>query len=195
RNVADKLAVVGGAQIARRRDLADYCVVQLPLAANRRDVFGPGGHAHHPLLALGGHDLPGLELLLTQGHAVELDVHAGAVSGHLGQRRSEAGGTAVLKRLDEPLLHELLARLDQLLAGEGIADLDARPLVCVLLAELLAGQNARSADPVPPGRRAVEEDRTAPRRRPRPQNAFARKEPDAHRLDEAVAGIGLVEKG
>ena len=59
-------------------------------------------------------------------------------------------GAAVLQRVDEPGLHQLLARLDQLLAGEGIADLDRRSLVGILLAQLLAREHARAADAVAP---------------------------------------------
>ncbi len=43
----------------------------------------PGSHHRdHPLLALRDHDLPGLQLL-AERDAVELDVDAGAVAGHL----------------------------------------------------------------------------------------------------------------
>ena len=37
-------------------------------------------HGDHPLLALRDHDLPRLEVVLTERHAVELDVDAGAVA-------------------------------------------------------------------------------------------------------------------
>ena len=80
---------------------------------------------------------------------------------HLRERRGEPGGAAVLQRLDEPALDELDARLDQLLARERIADLHARPLVGIVLAELLRRQHRRAADAVAPGRRAVEHDELA----------------------------------
>ena len=49
--------------------------------------------------------------------------------GHLGERGGEPGGAAVLQRLDEAALDELELGLDQLLAGERVADLDGRPLL------------------------------------------------------------------
>ena len=68
------------------------------------------------------------------------------------------------------------------------------PLVGVVLAELLAREHGGAADPVAAGRRAVEDDERGPR-----PVAFARvsrsagKQPDAHRVDEAVVAVRLVE--
>ena len=89
-----------------------------------------------------------------------------ALARHLGERRREPGGAAVLQRLDEPALDELERHLDQLLARERVADLHGRPLVGVVLAELLAREHASAADPVAAGRRAVEDDRVARGRAP-----------------------------
>ena len=86
--------------------------------------------------------------------------------------------------------------LDQLLARERVADLDRRPLVRVVLAELLAREHARAADAVAAGRRAVEEDEVARfRSRLRLEHAVGGQEPDAHRVDEAVVRVGRVEDG
>ena len=152
-------------------DLADRRVVQLPALehglAPRVEPLGPDD-GDHPLLALGDHDLPRLEPVLAQRHAVEVDVDARAVARHLGERRGEPGGAAVLQRLDEPALDELERDLDQLLARERVADLHRRPLVRVVLAELLAREHAGAADPVAAGRRAVEDERGS-RRRARPR--------------------------
>ena len=46
--------------------------------------------------------------------------------------------------------------LDQLLAGERIADLNGRPLLVGAFCELLAGEHRRAADTVPAGGGAVE---------------------------------------
>ena len=54
------------------------------------------------------------------------------------------------------------------LPGERIADLHARPLVGVVLAELLRREHRRAADAVAAGRRAVEHDELARRRAPSP---------------------------
>ena len=138
-------------------------MVELPAFADLLDggeVLGPDDR-DHPLLALGDHDLPGLEILLAERDPVEVDVDPAAAAGHLRERRGEAGSAEILERLDEAALDELEARLDQLVAGERVADLDRGPLVRVLLAKLLAGEHARAADAVAPRSRAVEEDDVA----------------------------------
>ena len=130
---------------------------------------------------------------LAQRDAVEVDVDAG-LARHLGERRREPGGAAVLQRLDEPALDELERRLDQLLAGERVADLHRRPLVRVVRAELLAREHARAADPVAAGRRAVEHEGVARGRAPRARHALRRQQADAHRVHEAVVAVGRVEE-
>ena len=122
-----------------------------------------------------------------------MDVDAGAVARHLGERRCEPGGAAVLQRLDEPALDELERDLDQPLAGERIADLDGRALVLRALAELLAREHARAADAVAARRRAVEDEREPAASRARPRHALGRQQADAHRVDEAVVLVGRVE--
>ena len=113
----------------------------------------------HPLLALGDHDLDRRQVGLPQRDAVEVDVEARASApGHLGERGGEPGGAEVLQRLDEPALGELEAGLDQLLPRERVADLDGRALVLVLVGELLAREDAGTADAVAARRRAVEDD-------------------------------------
>ena len=82
----------------------------------------------HPLLRLGDHDLPRLEVGLAERHAVEVHVDPD-VAGHLGERRGEPGGPAVLERQDEPSLDELERDLDQRLAAERVADLNRRALL------------------------------------------------------------------
>ena len=84
-------------------------------------------------------------------------------------------------------------RLDQLLARERVADLDRRPLVLTRVRELLARENAGAADAVPAGCRAVEDDEVAGPAHLRAGNAIRRQKPDAHRVDEAVVGVALVE--
>ena len=126
RDLADDLVVPEGAQLAGLGHLADRRVVELPAREHGLDLREPLGpdDGDHPLLALGDHDLPGLHAVLAQRDAVEVDVDA-HVAGHLGERGGEPGRAAVLQRLDEPGLDELERGLDQLLAREGVADLDA----------------------------------------------------------------------
>jgi hypothetical protein len=100
-----------------------------------------------------------------------VDVDAGAVARHLGERGSEPGGAAILQRLDQAALDELDRDLDQLLPGERVADLDGGPLLRGALAELLAREHARAADPVTARRRTVEDDEVAGRSRGRARDA------------------------
>ena len=148
----------------------------------------------HPLLALGDHHLPGLHPLLTQRDPVEVDVDP-EVGRHLGQRRRDARGTAVLERLDEPGGDELDGRLDELLPRERVADLDGRALLRGAVVELLAREHGCAADAVASGRRAVEDDELAGDRRLRTHEPFDREQPDAHRVHEAVVAVRLVEDG
>ncbi len=124
-----------------------------------------------------------------------MDVDSLASSCHLRQRRGEPGCAAVLQRDDQVALDELGRDLDQLLAVERVADLDRRPLLGVVLAELLAGEHARAADPVAARRGAVEDDDVPRPLRARRLDAVGREEPDAHSVDEAVVAVGLVEDG
>ena len=172
-------------------------MVELPAVAeglDRRQVLWVDDR-DHPLLALGDHDLPRLHVLLAERDAVEVDVDPATSASHLGERGCEPCRAAILERNDEVALDELEARLDQLLAGEGVADLDRGPFVRSLLAELLAGEDARAADPVAPGGRAVEEDDVARAARLRLEHALPGEEAHAHRVDEAISGVGRVEDG
>ena len=146
----------------------------------------------HPLLALGDHHLPRLHALLPLRNPVEMHVDA-VLGSHLGERRRDPGRAAVLQRLDEPRLHELDRGLDQLLPRERVPDLDGRPLLGRALVQLLAREHRGSADPVASGRRAVENDELAAPGRLRTQDAVDGKQPDAHRVHEAVVAVRLVE--
>ena len=196
RDGAHLLVVEVRAQLARVGDLADHREVELPAAADllhRRELLR-GNHRHHPFLALGDHDLDRREVGLPQGHPVEVDVEpCASAARHLRQRGGEAGGAEILERLDEPAFGQLEARLDQLLAGERVADLDGRALVLVLVGQLLAGEHAGAADAVAPGRGAVEDDEVARPGRTRARELVGAEQADAHGVDERVVPVGPVE--
>jgi hypothetical protein len=122
-----------------------------------------------------------------------VDVDAGAVPGHLRKRRREPGGAAVLQRFDQASFDELERRFDQLLAGERVAHLHGRALVRIVLAQLRAREHGRAADAVAAGRGAVEDDVRADRRRACACDPVSRQQADAHRVDEAVPTVRLVE--
>ncbi len=196
RDRAYLLVVEVRAQLPGARDLADDREAELPLPADLLDgrELGRRDDCHHSLLALREHDLDGCQLRLAQGDAVEVDVEADTSAAcHLGEGRGEAGGPQVLEGLDQPALGQLQARLDQLLAGERIADLHGRPLVLVLAGELLAGEDAGPADAVSPRGGAVEDDEVARAGRRRPGHPLGREEADAHGVDQRVPPVGVVE--
>ncbi len=172
-------------------------MVELPPGADLLDgveVLRPDDR-DHPLLALRDHDLPGLHLLLAERNPVEVDVDPAAAARHLRQGRGESGSAEILERLDEAALDELEARLDELVAGERVADLHRWALVRVLLAELLAREHARAADPVASGGRSEEEDDVACAGRSGAEHPLGGEEADAHRVHEAVVRVGRVEDG
>ena len=168
--------------------------VQLPALAHGEHALEHlrADDGDHPLLALADHHLPRLHPLLAARHGIQPEVDP-ALAGHLGERGGETGGAAVLQRLDEPRLDELDRDFDQLLAHERVAHLDGRPLVGVVLAQLLARQHRRAANSVAPGRGPVEDDEVAGAGRAGPRDPVGRQEPDAHRVHEHVVAVGLVE--
>ncbi len=175
-------------------DLADHRARKLPaLAGGAHVVEQPRlDDGDHPLLRLGDHDLPRLEIGLAERHAVEMNVDAGTRGGHLGERRGEPGRAAVLQADDEVALDEIERDLDQRLAAERVADLDGGPLLVGAL-EILAREHRGAADPVAAGECAVEDDQVSRPGRLGAQHALGRQQPDAHRVDERVRGVGLVE--
>ena len=62
--------------------------------------------------------------------------------------------------------HQLEARLDQALLGEGVADLHRRPLRSVVVVELRRREQARAVDPVAAGLAADVDHRDCRSRRP-----------------------------
>ena len=193
-DLAHDLVFPESAQQPRVGHLADDGTGEPPPVAERLDRvehLRPDDR-DHALLALGDHHLPGLHALFPQRDAVEVEVDPG-LARHLGERGGETGGAAVLQRLDEAALDELDRDLDQLVARERVTHLHARPLVRVVLAELLAREHGCPADPVATRRRAVQHDEVPRPGRARAREALRGEQPDAHRVDEDVVGVGVVE--
>ena len=197
RDLADDLVLPERAQEAGVGDLADDRVVQLPALADGEHAARASAGGRPRPSAPGSREIitsHGSIALLAQRHLVEPEVDP-ALARHLGEGGGEAGRAAVLQRLDEARLDELDRDLDQLLAHERVADLDGRALVGVVLAQLLARQHGGAADPVAPGRRAVEDDEVARAGGAGARDPVGRQEPDAHRVHEHVVAVGLVEDG
>ena len=105
----------------------------------------------HPLLALAGHDLPGLHALLTPGHRGDVDVHADAApTGRLTGGAGQTGAAQVLDPDHQLGVEQFQAGLDQPLLLEGITDLHAGPLGVVGRAVLAAAKPAEASTLTPP---------------------------------------------
>ena len=132
---ADRVGCDEGAELARVGYVSDRGALELPLRTHR---LHSGEHLRthdrdHPLLRLGDHDLPRLEVRLAQRYAVEVHVDARAVPRHLREGGREPRRAAILEGLDEAALDELERGFDQLLPRERIPDLHRRPLVRIVL--------------------------------------------------------------
>ena len=194
RDLADDLVLPERAQEAGVGDLADDGVVQLPAVAERlhgREHLRPHDR-DHPLLALGDHHLPGLHPLLTQRYLVEpeVDPHSRAIS----ERGGEAGGAAVLERLDEPDSTSSTETSISFLPMNGSPTCTVGRL-SASSSPSSAREHGRAADPVAAGGGAVEDDEVAGAGRARPRDPVGGEEPDAHRVHEHVVPVGLVEDG
>ena len=112
---------------------------------------------------------------------------------HLRRRGGQPGGAEVLQRDEQLAVQQLQAALEQLLLGERVADLHRRALGLVALAELGArraprrrrSRRARSArraarDVAGPGGGAADQP-------------LVRREPEAHRVDQAVLLVAGLE--
>ena len=195
-HVGDELVADEDAQRARVGDGPDRGPADLPLRADLEHVVERLGRAdaEHPLLRLADHDLPGRHAGLAQRHARDVDVEPDlALGGHLGRRRRQPRRAEVLQRHEQPALEQLQRALQHLLLGERVADLDGRALVGVALAELGRGEHRGAADPVAAGRGAEQDERVADAGRRAADQPVGARQPERHRVDEAVLLVGLLE--
>ena len=179
-----------------RGDLADRGRVDEPLLAHGDDLVDALGldDAQHPLLGLRDHDLERLHVGLAQRHLADVEVDPDlALGGHLGRRGGEAGGAEVLERDEQVAVEQLQRALEQLLLLERVADLDRRALGGVELAELGRGEHRRAADAVAARARAEQQHDVADARGRRLHQAVLVDQPEAHRVDEAVLLVGVLE--
>ena len=151
-------------------------------------------HAEHPLLGLRDHDLERLHAALAQRHARDVDVDPDlSLARHLASRRGQAGRAEILQRDEQAALEQIERALHQLLLRERVADLHARSLGLVALAELRRGEHRGAADPVAPGRGAEQHEQVSGPGRGRADQPLGRDQPDAHRVDQAVLLVGGLE--
>ena len=196
RDLTDHLAVEPAAQDPIVGDLPDRRARQLPARADGREPGVESGidDRRHALLRLRDHDLERFHAVLAQRHQGEVEIEADAPRcSHLARRRGEARGSEILDRDGQPELGQLERALDQLLAGERVADLHGRPLLVAALVEILRRQHARPADAVAAGQRAVEDDEVSRAGRASAHEPLQRQHADRHRVDQGILAIGRVE--
>jgi hypothetical protein len=75
----------------------------------------------------------------------------------------------------------------------GSPDLNRRPFLVGAFCELLAGEHRRAADTVPAGGGAVENNEVPGSARAGPSEELHRKKTDAHRVDQTVVLVRIVE--
>ena len=171
--------------IAQLDDLGQRC---------RRD------DGEHPLLALRGHDLPGLHPRLSARHRAHVDVHAHSPARRCLRRGARQTSTAeVLDTDDEPLVEQREAGLDQPLLLVGVADLGARPLGLieagrsVLTSETGRGEHRHAADAVSSGGRAEQHRQVPHPRRDAEHQSLDGERTHAEHVDERVGLVAPVE--
>ena len=176
-------------------DPADHREVQLPFL---EDVASRGLAAwaqdhQHALLAFAQHDFVGRHATLAHRYPVEIELDAEpALARHLDRGRRQPGRPHVLDRDDRVLLHQFEAGLDQQFLGERIPDLDGRPLLSRVTAEL-GRSHRRAVDAVASGLRADINDEVARPRSRRIEDPVGTGETDAHRIEQNVPVVGGVE--
>ena len=127
---------------------------------------------------------------------VELDVHAAvAVGGELAGGAGDAGGAEVLDALDELVLVQLEAALDEHLLGERVADLHGRALGRAALVERVGGEDGCAADAVAAGAGAEQHDLVADAAGVGEVQVLVAEHADRERVDERVALVHRVELG
>ena len=118
---------------------------------------------------------------------------AAAVGGELARRARDAGGAEVLDGLDELVLVELEAALDEHLLGERVADLHGGALGGAALGERVGGEDGCSADAVAARAGAEQHDLVAGAGRVGELEVLVAQDADRERVDERVALVDGVE--
>ena len=131
---------------------------------------------------------------LAQRHRGDVDVDADlALGGHLRGRGGEAGGAEVLQRDEQAALEQLQRALEQLLLLERVADLHGRALVA---RPRPSSAEASTEAPPMPSRPVEAPNSTHHVARPgggAAHELLARREPERHRVDQAVLLVGALE--
>ncbi len=195
RQVGHDLVPVAHDEALARRGLADDGEIEAPFAKDRLGLallLGPEHH-EHALLALGQHHLVGAHAALAARHGIEIERNAEAAFGaHLDRGAGEPRRAHVLNGDHAVLRHDFQTGLEEELFREGIADLHGRALFLGCITEL-GGRHCRAVDAVAAGFGAEIDDRHADPGGGGVEDSVAARQPDGHRIDEAVAVVAGVE--
>ncbi len=197
RQVADHFALVTQDKTAMGRGLADSGDIQIPFA---EDALGHMLTARldddqHPFLGFRQHHLIGGHVLFALGHMIEIQLDAEAARrGHLHGRGGEAGRAHVLDRADGVFTHQFETRLDQLLLGEGVADLNGGAVLFRAFAEFRR-RHGGAVNAVATGLRAHIEDGEVGLAGGCGEDLVGVREAHGHGVHQDVAVIALVEIG
>ncbi len=197
RDVGFDLAVVGDDHAAGVGRRADDGEVEPPLLEDGLSLGFRARlqHHQHALLAFRQHHLVCRHARFALRHVIEVEGDAdAALVGHLAGGRGEAGGAHVLNGDDDVLRHQFEARLDEQLFGERVADLHGGALLVRFVVELGRGHGG-AVDAVAAGLGADVDDGQPDALRRRVEDLVGARQPGAHRIDQDVVVVALVEVG
>ncbi len=115
------------------------------------------------------------------------------VRGQLGRCTGDAGSTQILNALNDAVLEQLEAALDEDLLGKRIADLHGRPLGRLRIVERFGGEHRRSADAVAAGTRTEEHHTVADAGGVGQPDVLVPEDADGQSVDQRVALVDGVE--
>ena len=151
-------------------------------------------HHEHALLGFAQQNLERLHVLLTEGHTVEVNVHAHLPScTHFGGGAGDARGPHVLHAHHRRGLGQFQGGFKEQLFLERIAHLHRWQVVGAFLRDVL-GRERRALDAVLAGCRPHDVHRVARARRRGGNDLVGFQNPNRHRVDEGVHLVALVEE-
>ncbi len=152
RHLGHHLSVLQDAEHPIIGDAADLHRCQLPLLENGLHLGHPfrADDAEHSLLRLREEDLPGGEALVLQGHAVELNTHAGVLA-HLAGSAGDPSGAQIRDGAQAAGVAQVGDRLHEVPLDDRVADLDGGGLFLGRLPGHLCGAGCRAVQAVASG--------------------------------------------
>ena len=190
------VAAVKHGQLPIIGDLADHRRGQIPGMEDALDLALTAAldDDEHPLLRFRQHHVVRRHPALTPGHPRDVDAcartfHPPSAFRHGG---CEAGGAEVLDRNHGIGVRKVHARFEEAFFEEGVADLHRRPALRAVVVQLDRGER-RAVDSVPAGVGTDQQQSVAGSLRPRAHQLVCTHEAYAHRVDQRVVGVAVLE--